>query len=442
MKTIRNTLKSCLCMMLIMMTMLSITTDAFALDKNLFKTEYSAYLRKNGLTQTGNGATDILRAAMAMKGKSGKKVGSKGAWCASFVSCCAETVGQSKAIPYNTGVKAICTKIKQAGGKVIYNKGSSGSLKNAKPGDIVAYNDWGHVEIVTAVIRNGKGSVTGIKSIGGNTGSGSSHSSRTVKEHTWSNGKVRYIIRPNYSYAAPPATASSQTPANGTTPAQTQSNANAPQSSGTTQPIANYMDSCRRTDTYLTLTAANSSDSIMTLPCSSGTDSRSKAVRRLIKGEALTALAIYQNSAGNYWYQVKASDGKSGYIFGGCAAVTGVPEDAISGNAKLATTSPKLGKAVRISGTLKAITLKIEKVTGVLTGSKNSKQTQTVNVNGTSFDIQPTAINKNLKFGKLKAGAGNLRLTVTLIGQATNGSAVYDQTVSVTLPQVNFTVKK
>ena len=88
-------LRSFLCIMLIAVTILSLSVDAFALDKNLFKTEYSNYLRNNGLSSSGNGATEIVRAAKAMKGKSGKNVASKGQWCASFVSCCAETVGQS-----------------------------------------------------------------------------------------------------------------------------------------------------------------------------------------------------------------------------------------------------------------------------------------------------------------------------------------------------------
>lgn len=406
-------LRSFLCIMLIAVTILSLSVDAFALDKNLFKTEYSNYLRNNGLSSSGNGATEIVRAAKAMKGKSGKNVASKGQWCASFVSCCAETVGQSKAIPYNTAVKPICDGIKKNGGRVIYNKNSSGSINSALPGDIVAYNNWAHVEIVTGVVKNSSGAATGIKSIGGNTGSGSSHSSRVVKEHNWSKSSVRYIIRPNYNNTIP-------------SPA----------------PAGNYLDLCVATDTYLLVSANNSSDYIMTLPCSNSTDSGSKTVRRLTAGETLTALKIYKNTAGNYWYNVKASDGKTGFVYGGCVSVIGVPNDCISGNAKLATTSPKLGKAVAISGTLKTISLKIGSVTGVLTGSGNSKQTKTVTVNAKSFGIQSSAINKNLKFGKLKAGAGNLQLTVALIGKATNGTSLYDQTINVSLSPITFTVKK
>ena len=222
-------LKTILCLMLIAATMLSLSVDAFALNKNLFKTEYNSYLRKNALSASGNGAKDIVAAAKAMKGKSGKDVASKGQWCASFVSCCAETVGQSKAIPYNTAVKSICDGIKKAGGKVIYNKNSSGSIKNAQPGDIVAYNNWSHVEIVTGVVKNSSGTATGIKSIGGNTGGGSTHSSRVVKEHNWSKSSVRYIIRPNYKNTA---------------------SASAP------EPIDNYMSRCTPIDTYLLLSAA------------------------------------------------------------------------------------------------------------------------------------------------------------------------------------------
>lgn len=175
--------------------------NAFALNTGLFKTEYEAYLQRNHLTHTGIGATDIVNCAKAMLGKTGAEVASQGSWCASFVSCCAKTVEQSTAIPYNTNVKTICKKIKSAGGTVIYDgPNKKGSISNAIPGDIVAYKTsatWGHVEIVS---KAQSGST--ITSIGGNTGN-SSHKKAIVQEHSWSTSKVTYIIRPNYKKTGP-----------------------------------------------------------------------------------------------------------------------------------------------------------------------------------------------------------------------------------------------
>ncbi len=188
-------------LILVALFLFSFPIQAFALDNNLFKTTYQTYLQNNGLEKTGNGAIDILNCAKAMKGKTGAQVASKGSWCASFVSCCAKTVDQSAAIPYNTNVKTICTKIKGAGGKVIFDKAKKkGSVANAIPGDIIVYKTssatWGHVEIVSKQLSSGK-----ITSIGGNTGN-SNHKKAQVKEHAWSSSKVTYIIRPNYTNTA------------------------------------------------------------------------------------------------------------------------------------------------------------------------------------------------------------------------------------------------
>ncbi len=55
---------------------------------------------------------------------------------------------------------------------------------------------------------------------------------------------------------------------------------------------------------------------LMTLPCSSATDSRSVEVAQLPKGEKLTVTASLRNSAGNLWLKVE-KDGRTGYLYAG-----------------------------------------------------------------------------------------------------------------------------
>lgn len=218
------------CLLLVALVLFSVPANAFALDNSIFRTQYQQYLQKNNLVETGAGATDIVYCAKAMLGKTGKDVASKGQWCASFVSCCARTVGQSAAIPYNTGVKTICTGIKKAGGTVIYDgPNKKGNVANALPGDIVAYKTsatWGHVEIVSKAVSNKK-----ITSIGGNTGN-SNHSKAKVQERSWATSKITYIIRPKYTNASVlPVTVTFN--ANGGTVAKTSMSATIGQTYGT-----------------------------------------------------------------------------------------------------------------------------------------------------------------------------------------------------------------
>ena len=204
-----------------------------------------------------------------------------------------------------------------------------------------------------------------------------------------------------------------------------------------------YLSKCPKpTTTYLSLKASNSKDYIMSWPCSSKTSKGSVAVRKLTRGEVLTTTAIYKNTEGNYWYQVTAeSDGATGYVFGGCVKVSGVPDKAITGNAKLKTTTPKIKKSDAISGTIKSKTLKIKTIEGVLTGSNGDQQSQTVSVKKNNYTINSNSpIDKNLKFASLKHGPGTLQLAVTLTGKYTDGNELISGTWTKMLSKVKFTV--
>lgn len=144
-----------------------------------------------GYTITGNGAADIVSIALSQEGRNGSQFGYTEEWCADFVSDCAIIAGQSAAIPQYGGVEGLKNRIINAGGWI--------STSSPKPGDI-CFIDWDkaggyqHVEIVYAV------SGTTVSTIGGNSGSGSSLYTRSVKKHApLSSGYVTCIVRPNYS---------------------------------------------------------------------------------------------------------------------------------------------------------------------------------------------------------------------------------------------------
>lgn len=192
----KSFLRKSISLLLVVLFLFSFPLGTFALNSTLFDAQYVAYLAANGLSETGLGSADIIYAARAMLGKTGSQVGATSAWSASFISACADTIGQSKAIPSNTKIKTLCSKIKSAGGKVIYDQpNKKGNPANALPGDIIVYktsSTWGQAEIVTKKLN----SSDIIKSIGGDNGT--THKSAKVQEHSWGKSKITYIIRPNY----------------------------------------------------------------------------------------------------------------------------------------------------------------------------------------------------------------------------------------------------
>ena len=144
-------------------------------------------------TLIGNGATDILNIAMAQIGKTGSQLGYTEQWCADFVSDCADLAGQSAAVPRTGAVNHEYTSSEKWYGlkqTILRAGGVDVGLANAQPGDIVFFS--GHVEIVYS------GTGSSIKSIGGNTGKGSTLYSRVVcspRVH----GSPVCVLRPNYS---------------------------------------------------------------------------------------------------------------------------------------------------------------------------------------------------------------------------------------------------
>lgn len=382
------------------------TTKADAMNKDVYRSKFWEYLNKNNFAPSSDGATNMLYAARSTVGMTGKQLGSKGDWCCSQISCLAIVTKQEKAIPYSTNVRGMYDGIMKAGGTLVYSYKGKGSFTNAKPGDILIVRsngkDFTHVELVSKIPSS-----KSITAIGGNTGN-SNHSKAKVQEHSWNKSSISYIIRPAYK-------------------ANTLS----------------YLERCQKTDTAVTLKATDSKNYIMTLPCSSGTDSGSKAFRKMIKNETFKATAIYKNTAGNYWYKVTADrDGKTGYVYAGAASYTGISKEAVRGNLTLATTAPKKGKAVTISGTISGNGAKIVSVKGILKGT-GSTQTASANVNGSSFSLKGSKVDGGLKFGKLGVGAGSIRLEVVVqvsyIG--TNNKKV-TANGTIILPEVKFTVKK
>ena len=215
-----------------------------------------------------------------------------------------------------------------------------------------------------------------------------------------------------------------------------------------TDPASVYLAKCTKTaNTCVSIkVSGSSSDYLKTLPCAKKTSSASKSVRKLVEGETLIATAIYKNTAGNYWYKVKAdSDGKVGYVYGAITKLNGTnaPKGACTGGPSLSTTTPKYGNPYTISGTMKTTDLTIIAVSASLRDS-NDKMLQyklVQNLNTKSYKLASSPIDKNLKFGKLPRGRGNIAMTVALSAKYIDGNTVKNTTIKYYPARYYYTVK-
>ena len=199
-----------------------------------------------------------------------------------------------------------------------------------------------------------------------------------------------------------------------------------------------YMEKCTEYDAYLTLKTNIDKVYLKTLPCSRSTSSASDDVAVLDLGTALTATAIYKNSAGNYWYKVRTSAGDRGFVYSEQATVTGIPSGGGNVNVALGNTTPNKGKSVAIKGSITSAYMTVKSATGTLKDALGATQTKTIT---SGFgDISGTAINSSLKFGSLSRGPGTLTVKATFQSYyCTDGKTLKTKTCDIT-QTLKFTV--
>ena len=157
-------------------------------NMNVYATQIRKQNFSTNYTLTGNGPSDMLAIAFAQVGKTGAQLGYSEAWCANFVSDCADLAGQSSAIPRTGAVSTIRKNVEDAGGYIV---------SSPQVGDLVIWKNSkiSHVEIVCSV-ENGVA-----YSIGGNNGGTGNPKTNYCagKRKCNSIGTVTCYIRPNYN---------------------------------------------------------------------------------------------------------------------------------------------------------------------------------------------------------------------------------------------------
>ena len=186
---------------------------------------------------------------------------------------------------------------------------------------------------------------------------------------------------------------------------------------------------------------------VKSLPCSEKTDPNSTNVegRAAVKGNLYTAIGLVKNTAGNLWYKITTSDGKTGYIFSGDVEYTHSTAD-VSVSGVSAPTEVKLGNAFSLKG---VITAKYQtlRMVGAWVDDENGEYVigTTQQVNTSSYDLYNSYIDVNTKFNDItKEGSYQYFIGATIQSYYAKSTTEVGTTAQKTIDlyETNFKVVK
>ena len=167
-----------------------------------------------------------------------------------------------------------------------------------------------------------------------------------------------------------------------------------------------YRDGCTFYRSHAIIKTKNSA-SVNSLPCAADTNG-SVQLETAAKGDTYEVTGLYQNHAGNYFYEIITKGGKTGYIYSGSAAYQGVDTSDVTISGASAPNGHVAGKTFSVKGT---ITGKYNEISEVNVwvhsgfGSSGSKITGgTASVGGSSYSLAGSTIDSNTLFDELSVG--------------------------------------
>ncbi|MBQ2384168.1 MAG: SH3 domain-containing protein [Oscillospiraceae bacterium] len=178
-----------------------------------------------------------------------------------------------------------------------------------------------------------------------------------------------------------------------------------------------YKDQCERFASYCTLNVTGADTQVRGAPCSEGADPASTLIETLQPGKQVTAVGIYKNLYGNYWYEVLTSSGKLGYIYSGNVEyVRDITTDIGIKNATNPDSHVK-GSTFYVNGT---ISTKYNEITSVSCyiyegfGEKGDPVTGTTeNTSTTSYVLKGSKVDNDTWMGALPLGNYTYYLAAT-----------------------------
>ncbi|MBE6579888.1 MAG: hypothetical protein E7651_08820 [Ruminococcaceae bacterium] len=170
--------------------------------------------------------------------------------------------------------------------------------------------------------------------------------------------------------------------------------------------------------------------SLMSLPCSSGTDAASEKIRSVKEGEKLTATALILNNQGNHWYCVTTGDGGKAYI---PSAQAKYIKDITSGFGIDGVSAPETltaGSSYSIKGIVRSDVVDLIRVAAyVYSGTEIVGDPVTggsMASSGKQRSLENSAVDNNCVFGALKPGT----YTYAVYAHAMNYYALDEKTAT------------
>lgn len=165
-----------------------------------------------------------------------------------------------------------------------------------------------------------------------------------------------------------------------------------------------YAEQCRVYPSNLVVTAQTGAV-IRTEPCDARTDSRSELLRRPAAGEELRITALYQNTAGEYWYQINEDEG---YIRGTQVQLSQMLFDDIRVSSPSAPAVLRQGKSFKVKGSVLSDYNDIYTLRAQVYRLEETGETLVINavdsVENKSYALKDSGISKDLTFRKLELG--------------------------------------
>lgn len=179
---------------------------------------------------------------------------------------------------------------------------------------------------------------------------------------------------------------------------------------------------------YGTIVITKDNASIMDRPCSVNTDATAKQIEKGALNAEYTATCLYRNSAGNYWYQIIAQSGATGYIYSGNCEFKEWQSDAELTN--LAVPSRiDVGSRFYIGGTISTKYTTISSVSFFVYDQSGNKRTgDTVEVNDKSYVLDNSKLDALVEYNILPAGTYRNVIEVQLLNYSAN--ACWAETVT------------
>lgn len=207
--------------------------------------------------------------------------------------------------------------------------------------------------------------------------------------------------------------------------------------------LKTYADECtyHSASYYVEVTQAGK---IYSQPCRTELDEDSVVKRDSVPGELLTVTGLFENTEGEFWYQIE--EGEGGYIPAQQAKVTELITDDVQLVNMKAPTTLKQSRSFNVSGVVRAQYNTISNIRAQVYLFQDEEMVPvnnaTADINGRNYDLKNSKISKNLTFRKLAVGQYRLEISVILVNNYVENGQKKTRWDSLNLWMSDFQVTK